>query len=1068
MALETGNYISSLVKTNPVSSDNVSEGDDHLQLIKKILKQNFPVGTDSVGPDQAVQVLIAKSSAPTVDTSASGHAARAMGLLWLDTTNNLLKIRNQANDAWITLAVNPETSNSVDINAGTIDGTTIGASTASTGVFSSVNIAADGATVTGIKDEDDMASDSAVKLSTQQSIKAYVDSQVTAQDLDVISDSGTIDIDLDSESLTIAGGEGIDTSATSTTLTIAGEDASTSNKGVASFHSDNFSVSSGAVTIKDAGVANAELANMAANTVKVRDANSSGVPSDKAVGDGELLIGDGTGFTAAAPSSDISMTNAGVVTVTKIQGQTVSSTAPTNDQYMKYSTASNEWQMVSVVGDDKLTTKGDLLVYNTVDSETRLGVGTNNKVITANSSATNGLDWQYVAGDSMRMGSDAAGDTLYFNGTDYARLAKGSASQVLTMNSGATAPEWAAAGVADMEANTVKVRDANSTGAPSNKTVADTQILIGDGTGFTAAALSGDVTMANTGAVTIAANSVDGTMIALGSDAQGDVMYYNGTNYVRLAAGTDGHFLKTQGASANPVWAAASGGASDIDDLSDALVENNSIWLGNDPSSTTDTASNNVAVGLTALDAITTGDDNVAIGQGALSANTTGTRNTAVGWAAAPAVVSANDNTAMGWSALYATTGAENTAIGSYAMQSNTSGASNTALGDHALFANTTGGGNVAVGYQSLDANTIGSSNIAIGSSALGALTTAGSNVAVGNGAGAAVTTATSFTAIGASAGSSTTTGDRITAIGANALDANTTGASNVAVGDHALGANTTGGGNVAVGRNCLLTCTTGSDNVAMGAGALQVHTTGSYNCAFGGAALDANTTANNNVAVGYGALTSNTTGNDNVSIGYATGFGLTSGYNNTLLGRAAGYGVTTGYRNIGLGGDALRANSPAGNVTTGNDIACIGDDNLASLYCVQTSISSSDERDKTDIENFDYGLDFIKQMRPVSYRWDRRSWYTGPHPTRADKLNVVPDGTKKREKLYIGFLAQEVQEIEQSIGYSNNKDDELVVNTNEDDTALGIKYELIVPILVNAVKQLSEEVESLKAQLGS
>ena len=61
---------------------------------------------------------------------------------------------------------------------------------------------------------------------------------------------------------------------------------------------------------------------------------------------------------------------------------------------------------------------------------------------------------------------------------------------------------------AEMPANSVKVRDANSTGAPSNKTVADTQLLIGDGTGFTAAALSGDVTMANTGAVTLANTAV--------------------------------------------------------------------------------------------------------------------------------------------------------------------------------------------------------------------------------------------------------------------------------------------------------------------------------------------------------------------------------------------------------------------------------------------------------------------------------------------------------------------------------------------------------------------------------
>ena len=500
MGLETGNYISALVKTNPLSSDNVSEGDDHLQLIKKVLKQTFPAGTDNEGPDQAAQVIVAKATAPTVDTSASGHAARAMGLVWLDTTNNLLKIRNQANDAWVTLAIDPETSNSVDINAGSIDGTPIGATTTSTGKFSSVNVAGDGATVTGIKDEDDMASDSAVKLATQQSIKAYVDTQLTAEDLDIATDSGSIDIDLDSDTLTITGGEGVDTSATGTTVTIAAEDASSSNKGVASFSTDNFAVSSGAVTIKDAGVADAELADMPANTVKVRDANSTGTPSNKTVADTQVLIGDGTGFTAAALSGDATMTNAGAVTVAKIQGTAVSSTAPTNDQYMKYSSGASEWQMVSIVGTDKLTTKGDLLAYNTVDSETRFAVGTDGHVLTADSSATNGFDWAAAS------------------------VADGAITN---------------AKMADMAANTVKVRDASSSGVPSDKTVADTQILIGDGTGFTAAALSGDVTMANTGAVAIASGvivdadinasaAIDATKIANGSVTSTEFQYING------------------------------------------------------------------------------------------------------------------------------------------------------------------------------------------------------------------------------------------------------------------------------------------------------------------------------------------------------------------------------------------------------------------------------------------------------------------------------------------------------------------------------------------------------------
>src|SRR5210317_934910 len=72
-----------------------------------------------------------------------------------------------------------------------------------------------------VKDEDTMSSDSAVHLATQQSIKAYVDSQVTAQDLDFAGDSGTGQVDLDSQTFTIAGTlNEIETSALDQTITI--------------------------------------------------------------------------------------------------------------------------------------------------------------------------------------------------------------------------------------------------------------------------------------------------------------------------------------------------------------------------------------------------------------------------------------------------------------------------------------------------------------------------------------------------------------------------------------------------------------------------------------------------------------------------------------------------------------------------------------------------------------------------------------------------------------------------------------------------------------------------------
>ena len=86
-------------------------------------------------------------------------------------------------------------------------------------------------TVTGILDEDNLASDSNVKLATQQSIKAYVDASVTAQDLDLTDGTTAISIDLDSETLSILGGTGITSTASGNGVTVALDSSVSTNTG---------------------------------------------------------------------------------------------------------------------------------------------------------------------------------------------------------------------------------------------------------------------------------------------------------------------------------------------------------------------------------------------------------------------------------------------------------------------------------------------------------------------------------------------------------------------------------------------------------------------------------------------------------------------------------------------------------------------------------------------------------------------------------------------------------------------------------------------------------------------
>ena len=98
-----------------------------------------------------------------------------------------------------------------------------------------------GVSGSAVLDEDNMASDSATKLATQQSIKAYVDNQIdTDMDVNITSDSGSVAIVMDSETLTIAGGSNITTAATGNTVTVTLSSSVATTSGTETFTNKTF------------------------------------------------------------------------------------------------------------------------------------------------------------------------------------------------------------------------------------------------------------------------------------------------------------------------------------------------------------------------------------------------------------------------------------------------------------------------------------------------------------------------------------------------------------------------------------------------------------------------------------------------------------------------------------------------------------------------------------------------------------------------------------------------------------------------------------------------------------
>jgi hypothetical protein len=234
------------------------------------------------------------------------------------------------------------------------------------------------------------------------------------------------------------------------------------------------------------------------------------------------------------------------------------------------------------------------------------------------------------------------------------------------------------------------------------------------------------------------------------------------------------------------------------------------------------------------------------------------------------------------------------------------------------------------------------------------------------------------------------------------------------------------------------LPLSTGQSNTSVGFGACSSQTTGFGNTALGSLTLQSLTTTSNNTAVGYHALIHsdpNGTG-ANTAIGSQALEALTTGNKNIGLGLNSGSNLTTGDNNISIGCDTTGSSATVSDeITLGNSLHTV-------LRCAVTSITSlSDARDKKNIEELPVGLEFIKNLKPVSFVWNERA-ENGKHD--------IKD---------FGFIAQDLKKSQEDI----NLADTLKLVYEENPEKLEASYGKLIPILVKAIQDLTAKVELLE-----
>jgi hypothetical protein len=284
---------------------------------------------------------------------------------------------------------------------------------------------------------------------------------------------------------------------------------------------------------------------------------------------------------------------------------------------------------------------------------------------------------------------------------------------------------------------------------------------------------------------------------------------------------------------------------------------------------------------------------------------------------------------------------------------------------------------------------------------------------------------------------------DGNTVVGFEALGSNLTGTGTVAVGHRALRVSTTGNNNTATGYEALYSNTGGSNNTALGFRTLFSNASGSNNTALGSSALYSNASGSNSTANGLGALQFSTTASNNTAFGAYSLYFNTTGSGNTALGQSALVNCTTGSGNLGFGGvNSAEVYEPVFNLTTENNRVAMGSSAVTNAYIQVAWTVVSDARDKTNFGTVPHGLAFINALKPTAFQF------------KESRTSTETNGPVR-----YGFLAQDILGLE---GPGS------VIIDAEDPEKLRYNGESLVPVMVNAIQELTSMVNAMQAELST